>query len=191
MNGPGVAFECEHKAGLHLWEDNFLLEIIDSATGETLAEGERGELVLTTLKREAMPILRYRTRDITSIFTDPCPCGRTHRRLARITGRSDDMLIIRGVNIFPQQIERVLMSMPQIGRNYLIVIEGLDDMTVKVELSAAAFDGQVDHLSALQHQLTEKLKAEILVRPQVDLVPPGSLPVAEGKAKRVLDKRSL
>lgn len=191
MNGPGVAFECEQKAGMHLWEDCFLLEIIDPATGEPLPDGQRGELVLTTLKREAMPILRYRTRDITSVIAEPCPCGRTHRRINRITGRSDDMLIIRGVNVFPQQIEQVLMSMPQVGRNYLIILEGLDDLTVKVELSGRGFDGQVEHLAALQNQLVEKLKAEIWVRPKVDLVPPGSLPVAEGKAKRVLDKRSL
>ncbi len=191
MNGPGVAFECEHKAGLHLWEDNFILEIINPATGEPLPEGETGEMVLTTLKREAMPIIRYRTRDITSIITEPCKCGRTHRRLNRITGRSDDMLIIRGTNIFPQQIERVLMSFPQVGRNYVIVIEGLDDMTVKVELSAAGFDGQVEHLAALQTQMVEKLKAETWVKPKVELLAPGALPVAEGKAKRVIDKRSL
>jgi phenylacetate-CoA ligase len=191
MNGPGVAFECERKAGMHLWEDNFLLEIIDPVTQEPLPDGERGEMVLTTLRREAMPILRYRTRDITSIITEPCPCGRTHRRLNRITGRSDDMLIVRGVNIFPQQIERVLMSTPQIGRNYLIELSGLDDMVIRVELSAAGFDGQVEHLVALEHTLTEKLRAEIQVRPQVELLAPGSLPVAEGKAKRVLDKRSM
>lgn len=191
MNGPGVGFECEHKAGMHLWEDNFLLEIINPATGEPLPDGQAGELVLTTLKREAMPILRYRTRDITAVIPEPCACGRTHRRIARITGRSDDMLIIRGVNIFPQQIERVLMSFPQVGRNYVIIVEGLDDMTIRVELSAAHFDGQVEHLAALQHQLIEKLKAETWVRPKVDLLPPGALPVAEGKAKRVIDKRSL
>ena len=191
MNGPGVAFECEHKAGLHLWEDNYILEIINPATGEPLPEGQTGELVLTTLKREAMPILRYRTRDITSIIAEPCKCGRTHRRLNRITGRSDDMLIIRGTNIFPQQIERVLMSFPQVGRNYVIIIEGLDDMTIKVELAATGFDGQVEHLAALQHQMVEKLKAETWVKPKVELLPAGALPVAEGKAKRVIDKRSL
>jgi phenylacetate-CoA ligase len=191
MNGPGIAFECEHKAGLHLWEDNFILEIINPDTGEPLPDGQTGEMVLTSLKREAMPILRYRTRDITSIIPEPCKCGRTHRRFARITGRSDDMLIIRGVNMFPQQIERVLMSFPQVGRNYVIVIEGLDDMTIKVELTAAGFDGQVEHLAALQKQMVEKLKAETWVRPKVELVPAGSLPVAEGKAKRVIDKRSL
>ena len=191
MNGPGVAFECEYKAGLHLWEDNYILEIINPDTGEPAPEGQPGELVLTTLKREAMPILRYRTRDITSIIPEPCKCGRTHRRLNRITGRSDDMLIIRSTNIFPQQIERVLMSFPQVGRNYVIVLEGLDDMTIQVELAAAGFDGQVEHLAALQNQLVEKIKAETWVKPKVNLVPPGSLPVAEGKAKRVIDKRSL
>jgi phenylacetate-CoA ligase len=191
MNGPGVAFECEHKAGMHLWEDNYLLEIIDPKTGEPLPEGATGELVLTSLTREAMPLLRYRTRDITSVVTAPCACGRTHQRINRITGRSDDMFIIGGVNIFPQQIERVLMSKPQVGRNYLIVLEALDDLTIKAELAAGGFDGQSKRLEALQQDLAEKLRAEIWVTPKVDLVPPGSLPVNEGKAKRVIDKRSL
>jgi phenylacetate-CoA ligase len=191
MNGPGVAFECEAKCGMHVWEDNFVLEIINPATGEPVNEGESGELVLTSVNREAMPLLRYRTRDLTSIIPGPCPCGRTHRRIRRITGRSDDMLILRGVNVFPQQIERVLMSIPQLGRNYLIQLEGLDDMTVKVELAPAGFDGQVGHLTQLQNQVVERLRAEILVRPKVELVACGSLPVTEGKAKRVIDKRSL
>ncbi len=191
MNGPGVAFECECKAGMHLWEDHFLLEVINPTTGEPLPDGETGELVLTSLRREAMPILRYRTRDITSVIPEPCACGRTHRRIRRFTGRSDDMLIIRGVNIFPQQIERVLMQCPQVGRNYLIIVEGLDDLTVKVELTHEGFDGRVENLAALQTQLTEKLRAEIWVRPKLELIAPGSLPVPEGKAKRVLDKRSL
>jgi phenylacetate-CoA ligase len=191
MNGPGVAFECTHKAGMHLWEDNFLPGIIDPATGEVLPDGEMGELVLTTLNREAMPLLRYRTRDVTSVIPEPCACGRTHRRIARIHGRSDDMLIIRGVNIFPQQIERVLMSFPEVGRNYVIEIAGLDDLTVKVELAARGFDGQVEHLAALQHTLTERLRSEIWVKPRVDLVAAGSLPVAEGKAKRVIDCRNI
>jgi phenylacetate-CoA ligase len=191
MNGPGVAFECAEKAGMHLWEDNYILEVIDPITGDTVPEGETGELVLTTLSREAMPILRYRTRDITSVIPEPCTCGRTHRRLNRITGRSDDMLIIRGVNVFPQQIERVLMASPQVGRNYVIEIEGLDDMTIKVELAPAGFDGEVEHLTALQHHLVEKLRAELWVKPKVELVGAGTLPVAEGKAKRVIDKRSL
>ena len=191
MNGPGVAFDCEHKSGMHLWEDNFVLEIINPATGEPMKEGETGELVLTSINREAMPLLRYRTRDLTSLIPGSCRCGRTHRRIHRITGRSDDMLIVRGVNVFPQQIERVLMAMPQIGRNYVIQLEGLDDMTVKVELSPSAFDGEVGHLAQLQNQIAEKLRAEIWVRPKVDLVAAGSLPVGEGKAKRVIDNRSI
>ena len=145
-------------------------KIINPATGEPVNEGETGELVLTSINREAMPLLRYRTRDLTSLIPGPCACGRTHRRIRRITGRSDDMLIVRGVNIFPQQIERVLMSMPQIGRNYQIQLEGLDDMTVKVELSPSGFDGQVGHLAQLQNLVAEKLRAEMWVRPKVDLV---------------------
>ncbi|MCX8109114.1 MAG: phenylacetate--CoA ligase, partial [Verrucomicrobiae bacterium] len=191
MNGPGVAFECVYRNGMHLWEDQFIMEIVDPQTGEPLPEGARGELVLTTLTREAMPLLRYRTRDITSIIPEPCPCGRTHRRINRITGRTDDMLIVRGVNIYPQQIERVLMAIPNLGRNYLITLSGLDEMTVQVELAETAFDGEVEHLVQLQNEVTEKLRAEILVKPKVELVPPGTLPVSEGKAKRVIDKRVL
>ena len=191
MNGPGVAFECEHKHGMHLWEDNYILEIVDPQTGEPLPDGQRGELVLTTLCREAMPILRYRTRDITSVIAEPCPCGRTHRRLNRITGRTDDMLIVRGVNIDPQQIEQILMAVPQVGRNYLIVLDGLDDLTIKVELAKSGFDGQVEHLVNLQKEITNRLRAELLTKPKVELVPPGTLPVSEGKAKRVIDNRKL
>lgn len=191
MNGPGAAFECEHKQGMHLWEDHFLIEIIHPRTGEPVAEGERGELVMTTLCREAMPLLRYRTRDLTSILPEPCPCGRTHRRLSRIAGRSDDMLIVRGVNIYPQQIERVLMATQGIGRNYLIRLEGLDEMIVCVEVAEGGFDGQVEHLVKLQSHIAEKLRAEILIKPRVELVPPATLPVTEGKAKRVVDNRKL
>ncbi len=191
MNGPGVAFECEGKCGMHIWEDNFVVEVINPATDKPVKEGETGELVLTSINREAMPLLRYRTHDLTSLLPGPCACGRTHRRIRRITGRSDDMLIVRGVNIFPQQIERVLMGMPQIGRNYQIQLEGLDELTVKVELAPSSFDGQVGHLAQLQNLVAEKLRAEIWVRPKVDLVAAGSLPVTEGKAKRVIDKRSL
>jgi phenylacetate-CoA ligase len=191
MNGPGVAFECEHQDGMHLWEDNYLMEIVDPVTGEPLPEGRKGELVLTTLRREAMPILRYRTRDITSIVAKPCRCGRTHRRLSRITGRTDDMLIVRGVNIYPQQIEQVLMGIPQVGCNYLIQLEGLDEMTVKVELAGVSFDGKVERLVALQDEIAARLRAEILTKPRVELVPSGSLPVSEGKARRVVDHRKL
>ena len=191
MNGPGVAFECPHKCGMHVWEDHFIAEIVDPQTGEPVAEGECGELVLTTLRREAMPILRYRTRDITSLIPEKCPCGRNHRRLQRITGRTDDVLVVRGVNIYPQQIEQVLMGMPQVGRNYLIVLDGLDEMTVKVELAGSGFDGRIENVVRLQNEIVSRLRAEILTRPKVELVPPGTLPVSEGKAKRVIDNRKL
>ncbi len=191
MSGPGVAFECAQKRGMHLWEDNYLLEIVDPKSGQPLPDGQRGELVLTTLCREAMPILRYRTRDITAVIARPCACGRTHRRIDRITGRSDDMLIVRGVNIYPQQIEQVLMAIPEVGRNYVIQLEGLDEMTVRVELAEGGFDGQVSRLARLREEIGARLRAEILTKPKVELAPPGSLPVSEGKAKRVIDTRKL
>jgi phenylacetate-CoA ligase len=191
MNGPGVAFECMEKDGMHLWEDNFIMEIIDPETGDKLPEGEKGELVLTTLCREAMPILRYRTRDIAMIIPGKCKCGRTHRRISRIIGRSDDMIIIRGVNIFPQQIERVLMGIKAVAQNYQIVLEAYDQMTVRVEISKDLFDGRVEHLVNLQNEITEKLRSEILVKPKVELLEPGTLPISEGKSTRVIDKRTL
>jgi len=191
MNGPGVAFECGEKNGMHLWEDNFIMEIINPDTGEKLPDGEKGELVLTTLYREAMPILRYRTRDITMIIPDKCKCGRTHRRISRIIGRTDDMIIVRGVNIFPQQIERVLMGIKAVAQNYQIVLESYDQMTVKVEIAKELFDGRVEHLVNLKNEITEKLRSEILVKPTVELLEPGTLPVSEGKSTRVIDKRTL
>jgi phenylacetate-CoA ligase len=191
MCGPGVAFECPEQSGMHIWEDHFVVEIVDPETGENLPDGECGELVLTSIARAGTPLLRYRTRDLTRIVPGRCACGRTHRRIDRITGRSDDMLIVRGVNIYPQQIESVLMSMPEIGRNYLIVLEGLDEMTVKVELAAAGFTGQVEQLVHLQTDIANRLRAELLTKPKVELVPPGTLPVSEGKAKRVIDNRKL
>jgi phenylacetate-CoA ligase len=191
MNGPGVAFECQEQKGMHLWEDHFLMEIINPETGEPLPPGERGELVLTTLVREAMPILRYRTRDITSIVDEPCACGRTHRRIQRITGRADDMLIVRGVNFYPQQIERILMAVPGVGRNYLIVLEGLDEMTVRVEVTESGFADRPEPIVVLQDEIAARLRAEILTKPKVELVPPGALPVSEGKARRVIDNRKM
>jgi len=191
MNGPGVAFECREKNGMHLWEDNFIMEIIDPDTGETKPDGEKGELVLTTLYREAMPILRYRTSDITRILPGKCKCGRTHRRISRIIGRTDDMIIVRGVNIFPQQIERVLMGIKAVAQNYQIVLESYDQMTVRVEIVKELFDGKVDRLVNLRNEITEKIRSEILVRPKVELLEPGTLPVSEGKSIRVIDKRTL
>jgi len=192
MCGPGVAFECPAQQGLHLWEDAYLGEIVDPESGEPVEEGEEGELVLTSLTREAMPLLRYRTRDLTSFLPGPCPCGRTHRRLSRIGGRTDDMFIVRGVNIFPMQIERVLMSIPEVGSNYLIVIdrEGRSErLTVRVELTSEAFAGNLPQLHALQERIAHDLREEIVVRPRVELVEPGAIPRREGKAVRVVDER--
>lgn len=191
MNGPGVAFECEYKMGMHLWEDHFVAEIIDPETGEVLPDGTKGELVLTTLQREGMPLIRYRTRDITMIIPERCPCGRTHRRIDRIFGRSDDMFIVKGVNIFPQQIENVLMATKGVAQNYQIVLESLDNLTVRVEIARDLFDGNVTHLVNLQNRIVEALKKEILVKPKVELLEPGTLPVSEGKSKRVIDNRTL
>ncbi|KAF0179854.1 MAG: phenylacetate-CoA ligase [Nitrospirae bacterium] len=191
MNGPGVAFDCMERSGLHLWEDQFILEIIDPATGQQLPDGEQGELVLTTLCREAMPIMRYRTRDITRVKPGKCPCGRTHRRISRILGRTDDMFIIRGVNIFPQQIENVLMGIRGVAQNYQIVLESLDDITIRVEIASDMFDGNIERLLAIKKEIIEKVRSSVLVRPDVELLEPGTLPVADGKAKRVIDERTL
>ena len=192
MNGPGVAFECRNKDGMHLWEDHYIIEVIDPATGEVLRDGEEGELVLTTLMREGMPIIRYRTGDITRVYPDPCSCGRTHRRISRIKGRSDDMLIINGVNLYPMQIEKVLMGIPEVGNNYLIEIDKvgyLDRINVKVEVRPEIFKGDVKDLENLKHKIIEELKTNVLVKPHVILVEPNSLPKSEGKAVRVIDKR--
>lgn len=190
--GPSVAFECPEQTGLHLWEDRFLMEIVDPQTGEPLPDGEEGELVLTTLQRAATPLLRYRTRDLTRILPGPCPCGRTHGRLDRIKGRSDDMLIINGVNVFPLQVEKALVRIPSLGNNYVIEVRTenfMDKMHVSVELGRDAFQGTLPELERLQARVTEELKAELGVTPVVKLVEAGSLPATEGKAIRVVDLR--
>lgn len=194
MNGPGVAFECIYRKGLHLWEDNYYGEIINPATGEVLPKGEEGELVLTTLQREGMPVIRYRTKDITRFIKEKCRCGRTHRRIARIKGRTDDMFIVKGVNVFPSQIEAVLMSAPEVDKNYRIILdrnEGLDVLTVEIEIKREFFRGDINQLRALQVRMTSTLKDVILVTPFVELVEPGTLPPSTGKAQRVLDKRRV
>jgi len=194
MNGPGVAFECKEKQGMHLWEDNFIMEIIDPETFEVRRNGEEGELVLSTINREAMPILRYRTGDLTHIYPEECRCGRGHRRISRIKGRVDDMFVLRGVNIFPSEVERVLMSLPEVGRNYQIVLErkgGLDHMKVRVEIKKKLFRGSLKDLKILQNKIKTKFKVELLVTPQVQLVEPATLPRTTGKAKRLIDKREI
>ena len=191
MFGPGVAFECPEQNGLHIWEDCFLSEIIDPKTGETLGPGEKGELVITSLSKEAMPLLRYRTGDITMILEDDCPCGRG-RRIARIMGRSDDMLVIRGINVFPSQIEHVLLGIPEVGDQYMVYVDRknhLDEMTIDVEMNRQAFSGELDGLVGLQMMISRKLHDALSLRTTVRLVEPGSLPRFEGKAKRVVDRR--
>ena len=191
MNGPGVAFECKEQYGMHLWEDNYILEIVDPDTLEPVPDGEIGEMVLTTLDRTMMPILRYRTRDLTRIIPGNCPCGRTHRRIDRIKGRTDDMFIIKGVNVFPMQVEKVLVQYPGLGSNYLITLETVNDsdiMTVEVELDGLNTDAYPE-LQKMTRDIQRALKDEILLTPQVKLVKKGSLPVSEGKAVRVKDLR--
>ena len=191
MNGPGVAFECLEQNGMHIWEDCYLVEIIDPETLQPLPDGEIGELVLTTLDRNMMPLIRYRTRDLTRIIPGECPCGRTHRRIDRIKGRSDDMFIIKGVNIFPMQIEKILVQFPELGSNYLITLETLhnqDEMIVEVELNELSTDNYIE-LENTRKEIVRRLKDEILVTQKVKLVKKGSLPQSEGKAVRVKDLR--
>lgn len=192
MNGPGMAFECPEQRGMHVWEDNYIIEVIDPLTLRPVPEGEEGELIATTLLREGMPILRYRTKDLTRIIPGPCPCGRTHRRIERITGRTDDMMILKGVNIFPIQIEKRLMEIPGVGVNFLIILEREnynDQMTVKVEVQRDFFGGDLQQLEILRRRIVEELKSDILITPRVDLVEQDSLPKSEGKAVRVIDNR--
>lgn len=190
MCGPGVAFECPEQNGMHIWEDYYIVEIVDPVTLEPVPEGEVGELVLTTINREAMPLLRYRTRDLTRILPGECPCGRHHKRLDRMKGRSDDMMILKGVNIFPIQIETVLMQFEELGTEYLITLtneEANDLMTVEVELKD--FSDDYSRLQALTREITRQLKDEILLTPVVKLMPKGYMVKQEGKAVRVRDLR--
>ncbi|MDD2381708.1 MAG: phenylacetate--CoA ligase [Mariniphaga sp.] len=192
MNGPGVAFECIYQNGLHIWEDAYYVEIVDPDTLQPLPDGEYGELVMTTLNRQAMPLIRYRTRDITRIIPGKCKCGRTHRRIDRITGRTDDMFIIKGCNIFPMQIEGILLKIPEVGSNYLINLETIndvDEMVVSVEVKKEWFKGDIHKLDLLTKQITSMIRDEVLAKPIVKLVEMGSLPQQEGKAVRVLDNR--
>ena len=191
MCGPGVGFECQEQNGLHFWEDYYIVEIVDPETLEPVADGEIGELVLTSLCREAMPLLRYRTRDLTRVLGRTCPCGRNHVRIDRMRGRSDDMMVLRGVNIFPIQIEKILMTFPELANNYLITLTtdaDNDNMTVEVELEEL-FTDDYRRLQNLTNRIQRALKDEILLTPHVKLLPKGTLPVSEGKAVRVKDLR--
>ncbi len=195
MNGPGVSFECHLKNGLHVWEDSYILEIIDPEGDDPVPDGEIGEIVFTTLTKEAMPLIRYRTRDLASIIPEPCPCGRTHRRLSRIKGRIDDMIIFKGVNMYPKQIEEVLMAFPELGEIYLILLETRDNrdwMTIRVEVENAFVKGDPEKVIQLRNRIVDALQSNILVKPQVELLAVGTIEVPEvGKAKKVIDKRTL
>lgn len=190
--GPGVGIECEQQDGLHIFEDHFLPEIIDPATGQPLPCGVEGELVLTTLSKHAMPMIRYRTRDLTALMPETCACGRTLRRIRRISRRSDDMLIIRGVNVFPSQIEAALLAVEGTLPHYQIVLtrtHGLDDLTVRVEITPRVFSDEVRAMERLQQRLARAIEQTIGLRAQIELVAPHTLQRSEGKARRVLDQR--
>jgi len=192
--GPGVGIECRHQAGLHIFEDHFLVEIVDPETDNPMPDGSEGELVLTTLSKNAMPIIRYRTHDITAIVPEPCTCGRTIRRIRRIGRRSDDMFIIRGVNVFPSQIETALLAVEGTLPHYQIVLtraKGLDNMEVRVEVTPEVFSDKISSLEALQKKLSQAIERVINIRADVRLVEPRTIPRSEGKAKRVSDQRKM
>jgi phenylacetate-CoA ligase len=192
--GPGVAIECQQaKQGLHIWEDHFIPEIIDPETGRVLPPCTLGELVITTITKEGIPLLRYRTRDITSITYEQCTCGRTHARIARMSGRSDDMLIIRGVNVFPSQIESILMGIEGVEPHYVLIVDrkgNLDVLEVQVEVGENIFSDEVKHLQALSHTIEKEIKDMLGISSKVRLVEPKTIARSEGKAKRVIDNRT-
>jgi phenylacetate-CoA ligase len=193
LSGP-MFIECTEQKGFHVWSDLALVEVLDTTTGEPVASGERGELVITMLQKEALPMIRYRIGDISVIDEDPCPCGRTHPRVHRIQGRVDDMLIIRGINVFPSQVEHTLMSIPEVGQHFQIVVDrkgALDDMLVRVEVSKEAFSDKINDLMKIRNMVEHKLRNSLNVSVNVELVEPGSLPRFEGKSKRVVDRRNL
>ena len=194
MMGPGVAFECQEQDGLHIWEDHFLIEILDKSE-QPCAPGEPGELVITSLTKEAMPLIRYHTGDVTYIMEDKCPCGRTSRKLHRFLGRADDMLIVRGINVFPSQIEDVLVSIPEIGSYFQVIVDrkkhGLDEISIQVELKDEAFTGELSDLARIQKKTEERLKSVLNVRSKIELVEKGSIPRTAGKSKKVVDRRDV
>lgn len=192
--GPGVSVECPYKCGLHIFEDNFLPEIVNPQTGERLPYGEIGELVLTTLTKEAQPVIRFRTRDIASLNPEPCKCGRTLVRMTKVTGRTDDMLKIRGVNVFPSQIESVLLQVEGVEPHYLIIVDRerhLDELEIWVEVSEEVFSDEMRKMEALQKRVTEEVESTLGIGVRIKLVEPKSIARTEGKAKRVVDRREL
>lgn len=192
--GPGVACECEERNGMHIHEDYFIPEIINPDTGEVLPPGEKGELVITTIRKEGLPLIRYRTKDITSLMTEKCSCGRTLVKMNRVMGRSDDMLIIRGVNVFPSQIESVLVQFPELSPNYQIIVgreNNVDTFEVKVELNEGIPFDEIRMLENLRATITKELLSLLGIRVKLTLMGPKSIERSEGKAKRVIDTRNL
>jgi phenylacetate-CoA ligase len=194
--GPGVSFECEYQDGLHIAEDHFLAEVIDPATGRRLPDGETGELVMTSLTKEAYPVIRFRTRDITAIYPEPCRCGRTHRRMRRVAGRSDDMLVVRGVNVFPSQIESVLLAVEGVLPHYQIVVErqhafSYRDLEIWVEVSEEFFSDEMQKMDALANRIRTSLDSVLGISTRVKLVEPRTIERREGKARRVVDRNDL
>ena len=193
LSGP-MFTECAEQKGFHVWSDIALVEIIDPKTEEPLEPMEKGEITITILKKEALPMIRYRIGDITSMDDTVCPCGRTHPRIQRITGRVDDMLIIRGINVFPSQVEYALMGIPEVGQHFQIVVErkgALDDMLVRVELSKGSFSDKINDLMLVRQKVEHRLRNILNVNVDVEMVEPGSLPRFEGKSKKVIDKRMM
>ncbi|HRW13375.1 MAG TPA: phenylacetate--CoA ligase [Syntrophomonas sp.] len=192
--GPGVAFECLEKKGMHVNEDHVMVEIIDPITEEPLPYGESGELVFSTISKTGMPMLRYRTHDICRLAAEPCICGRTHVRMDKIAGRTDDMLVISGVNVFPSQIESVLVGLDGVSPHYMLVVErvkALDKLEVQVELTEAMFSDTVAELERLRDDIKDKIKSVVGINAKIQLVAPKSIPRSEGKAKRIIDKRNI
>jgi len=189
---PGVSIECKEHNGLHIWEDHFIVESINPESGEVLSPGEEGELVFTTLTKTGMPILRYRTRDISVLENAKCACGRTHTRMIKVHGRSDDMLKVRGVNVFPSQIEYILMDFPELAPQYQIILDrpgALDVLTVEVELTVKANKDKQLKFENLKKRVEEQIRNVATIRANIKIVEPGSIPRSAGKAKRVLDHR--
>ncbi len=192
--GPGVAQECMEQDGIHISDDHFYPEIIDPETGEVLGDDEKGELVLTTLTREGMPIIRFRTKDLTSLMSGDCACGRTTKRMTRITGRSDDMMKIKGVMVFPSQIEKALLGVEGVSPNYQIIVtrpDILDEIEVKVEASKELFSDEVKEMEKVEKNIVDAIRAEIGIKVDVTICEPETLPRSEGKAVRVIDERNF
>ena len=191
--GPAVSFECRHQNGLHIWEDYFIAEITDSATGLPVKDGESGDLVITTISKEGLPLIRYKTRDICALSRETCECGRTHARMSKVSGRTDDMLIIRGVNVFPSQIESVLLSIADVQPNYQIIVDrvnNLDTLTVEIEIDESMFTDNIKGIEIFEKKVSDQMNSVLGLGAKIHLVEPKSIARSEGKAKRVIDKRS-